>query len=129
MVCRLVKDQNVSLRQYHYRKADLCTLSAAEDRNRLNYIFEAGDTDVTFTVTSEAGSVRVYTLHVHRPVDHNPYPNTIAVDGMLSVYCNNNEYDVNGDYCKYIFDKETGEYNITVPYQIRHLLRLPEDLE
>ena len=86
-----------------------------------NYIFEAGDTDVTFTVTSEAGSVRVYTLHVHRPVDHNPYPNTIAVDGMLSVYCNNNEYDVNGDYCKYIFDKETGEYNITVPYQIRQI--------
>lgn len=80
-----------------------------------NYIIKAGVTDINLTVTAETGDVRVYTLHVHRDVDPNPYPNTVNVDGMLSTYCTNDSY------CKYKFNKDINNYNITVPYQIREI--------
>ncbi|MBE6161076.1 MAG: hypothetical protein E7158_02490 [Firmicutes bacterium] len=81
-----------------------------------NYFIEAGDHDILLTVTSESGLVKTYTVHVHRETDHNPYPKKIAVEGMLPTYCRLHEH-----MCEYAFDKNTDEYEITVPYQIREI--------
>ena len=74
-----------------------------------------GVNEILITVTSESGDIKEYVVHVHRPIDHNPYPNTINVDGLIETYC------ALGDYCHYSFDKETDTYTITVPYQVREI--------
>ena len=81
-----------------------------------DYIIPAGDTDIILTVTSESGLIKTYTVHVHRDIDHNPYPNKIAVDGMLDTYCR-----LGDSYCVYAFDRDIDEYYIVVPYQIREI--------
>ena len=92
-----------------------------EDNNAIvtgngEYTIEAGTTEIPFTVMAENGYIKNYTVVVHRPADSNGYPDNISINGLIESICQGLE-----GACEYQFDKNTNEYNVTVPYNIREI--------
>ena len=89
-----------------------------------NYEIKAGTTDIPITVTAEAGNVKVYTVHVTREANDNPYPNEIIVNGLVPSLCMADDsycHIVNDQNIEMEFDKDTHTYYVTVPSRVKQL--------
>ena len=89
-----------------------------------SYDIPAGTTDIPITVTAEAGNIKIYTVHVTRDTNKNPYPNDIIVNGLVPSLCIANDsycHILNSDNVEMEFDKNTNTYYVTVPSRIKQL--------
>ena len=75
-----------------------------------------GNSKQTISVTASDGSVRNYVLNINRKGSSDPYPLDIQINKMNPYLCQKDS-----NYCNYTFDKDTTNYEITLPFMLNEV--------
>ena len=75
-----------------------------------------GNSKQTISVTASDGSVRNYVLNINRKGSSDPYPLDIQINKMNPYLCQKDSH-----YCNYTFNKDTTNYEITLPFMLNEV--------